>query len=183
MSKTTKEQREFVRDSYIESPESIALNLLDDLEAAEQEVANIDFLRGNQLAAISTVLLSNTPVSLAATKIEQGHALCTAAFQDAVRAIEREIELRHKLEAAEAEVQRLREQTQWRGIETAPKRKPVLVMCEGGQCYVLYQTDNGEGYMDNWRWHDGTAFGTWPTHWMPLTQPPQAQESDGARCA
>lgn len=87
------------------------------------------------------------------------------------------------LEAAEAEVQRLREQTQWRGIETAPKRQPVLVLCEGGQCYVLYQTDNGEGYMDNWRWHDGTAFGRWPIKYMLLPQPPQAQESDGARCA
>ena len=112
MSKTTKEQREFVRDSYIESPESIALNLLDDLEAAE------------------------------------------------------------------AEVQKLREQTQWRPIETAPKRQPVLVLCEGGQCYVLYQTDNGEGYMDNWRWHDGTAFGRWPIKYMLLPQPPQAQESE-----
>lgn len=41
MSNTTKEQREFVRDSYIESPESIALNLLDDLEAAEEEVQRL----------------------------------------------------------------------------------------------------------------------------------------------
>jgi hypothetical protein len=76
----------------------------------------------------------------------------------------------------EAELARLREQTQWRPIETAPKRQPVLVMCEGGQSCVLYQTDNGDGYIDTWRWQNGTAFGRWPVKWLPL--PPQENERE-----
>jgi hypothetical protein len=66
-----------------------------------ERVQEVEYLRGNQLAAISTVLMSNTPVSLAAVRIPKSHALYTAAFQDAVRAVEREIALRSKLDSKE----------------------------------------------------------------------------------
>lgn len=59
-------------------------------ERAQDEM----YLRGNQLAAISTVLMSNTPITLSKSRLPADHALYTAAFQDAVRAVEREIELR-----------------------------------------------------------------------------------------
>lgn len=67
-------------------------------DAARQKAMDEMYLRGNQLAAISTVLMSNTPVALASVRIPADHALYTAAFQDAIRAVEREISLRTKLE-------------------------------------------------------------------------------------
>lgn len=54
------------------------------------------YLRGNQLAAISTVLMANTPITLAQTRLPKEHALYTAAFQDAIRAVEREIQLQEQ---------------------------------------------------------------------------------------
>lgn len=60
----------------------------------------------------------------------------------------------------------------WRDIATAPKNKSVLVVLEGGNKRVLYQTDHGEGLMDTWRNpEDGTQAG-WPTHWQPLPASP-----------
>jgi hypothetical protein len=53
-------------------------------------------LLGNQLAAISTVLMANTPITLAQTRLPKDHALYTAAFQDAIRAVEREIQLQEQ---------------------------------------------------------------------------------------
>lgn len=77
-------------------------------EAAEQraeqaETAKQDevYLRGNQLAAISTVLMANTPVTLSQVRLPKDRSLYTAAFRDAVNAVEREIKERQRAEQAE----------------------------------------------------------------------------------
>jgi len=61
-------------------------------EKAQDEM----YLRVNQLAAISTVLMSNTPIELSNSRLPADRALYTAAFQDAVWAVEREIDLRQR---------------------------------------------------------------------------------------
>jgi len=60
----------------------------------------------------------------------------------------------------------------WRPIDIAPKGELVLVRNESGRCDVCYQTNNGEPFLETWRYQDGTQAG-WPTHWMPLPQPPR----------
>ena len=74
----------------------------------------------------------------------------------------------------DAEIERLKAGG-WQPIETAPKITDVLCLLESGRASVMYLTDNGQGFMDNWRNPDGTASGHWPTHWMPLPQPPQGE--------
>lgn len=63
------------------------------IEQLKENVQSEVYLRGNQLAAISTVLYANTPITLLQVRLPTDHALYTAAFQDAVTAIEREIRL------------------------------------------------------------------------------------------
>jgi hypothetical protein len=60
----------------------------------------------------------------------------------------------------------------WKPIDTAPKGELVLVRNEAGRCDVCYQTNNGEPFLETWRYQDGTQAG-WPTLWMPLPLPPQ----------
>lgn len=110
------------------------------------------------------------------------------------------VELRQKYQRAEAriaeleaEVQRLREQTQWRPIETAPKDKPLLLgrfwrnaLWDKNEPSVFFQwTGSWEdrsldksGCSSDWTEYHGLQ----PTHWMPLPQPPQEQESESERC-
>lgn len=62
-----------------------------------------DYLTANKLAAISTALMSDTPVSMAASLLPEGHILDTAAYRDAIRAVEKIIALRSRVEALEGE--------------------------------------------------------------------------------
>ena len=68
------------------------------VRADQAEVKSQDemYLRGNQLAAISTVLKADTPITLLQTRLPTDHALYTAAFQDAVAAVEEIIRLRRQ---------------------------------------------------------------------------------------
>lgn len=61
-----------------------------------------DYETANKLAAISTALMSDTPVSMAASLLPEGHILDTAAYRDAIRTIRKVIALRSRMEALEA---------------------------------------------------------------------------------
>lgn len=78
------------------------------------------------------------------------------------------------LEAAEAEVQRLREQTQWRPIETCDVSKlnleKVILWCESG-------AEVGTWFKHFGCWSDGRTELRKVTHWMPI-KPPQESESE-----
>lgn len=71
-------------------PEEVTKRLYETKNKLQDEM----YLRGNQLAAISTVLMADTPITLLQTRLPADHALYTAAFQDAVRAVEKIIKLR-----------------------------------------------------------------------------------------
>ena len=60
----------------------------------------VSYESANLLAAVSTALMSDTPVTLASQMLPAGHALRSAAYMDAVRAVRKIISLRIKLEAA-----------------------------------------------------------------------------------
>lgn len=57
-----------------------------------------DYETANKLAAISTALMSDTPTSMAAALLPEGHALDTAAYRDAVRTVRKLIDLRSQVE-------------------------------------------------------------------------------------
>jgi hypothetical protein len=57
--------------------------------------------------------------------------------------------------------------TDWKPIETAPRdRKRVLLGHKDGSMMV--------GFWNGSAWDDGDfmSFEDWPTHWMPLPEPP-----------
>lgn len=64
--------------------------------------------------------------------------------------------------------------SEWRPIETAPKGK-VLIFCEDGKTHVA--SYNGSDNNKIWT-SDSEYFNVkkYPTHWMPLPQPPQQTE-------
>ena len=73
------------------------------------------------------------------------------------------------LEAAEAEIAKLREQTQWRPIDMAPKERCTKML--------LYDSGVEIGWWDGvWIGLDGYRIE--PTYCMPLPLSPQAQESE-----
>ena len=97
----TPERRNELRRQSERMLESTAVSAPYDISPAEvlellDEAQNEMYLRGNQLAAISTVLHANTPITLSQTRLPKDHALYTAAFQDAVIAVEREIKIRNR---------------------------------------------------------------------------------------
>lgn len=97
----TAERRNELRRNSERMLESAAVSAPYDISPVEvlellDESQNEMYLRGNQLAAISTVLHANTPITLSQTRLPKDHALYTAAFQDAIVAVEREIKLRNQ---------------------------------------------------------------------------------------
>ena len=78
-----------------------------------------DYLTANKLAAISIALMSDTPVSMAASLLPDGHILDTAAYRDAIRTVKKVIDLRSRVEALEGLV---RELVQACGCEEENKR-------------------------------------------------------------
>lgn len=72
-------------------PEEVTKRLYEVKAKCQDEM----YLRGNQLAAISTVLKADTPISLSQVRLPADHALYTAAFQDAVAVMEKVIRLRN----------------------------------------------------------------------------------------
>ena len=79
------------------------------------------------------------------------------------------IEILDDLEAAEAEIARLREQTRWRPIDMAPKERCTKML--------LYDSGVEIGWWDGvWIGLDGYRIE--PTYCMPLPLSPQAQESE-----
>lgn len=75
-------------------PNSHQAQLAAEVDRLKEKVQDEMYLRGNQLAAISTALMANTPIALSQTRLPADHALYTAAFQDAIRAVEEIIRLR-----------------------------------------------------------------------------------------
>ena len=71
-----------------------------DLAAMKAEVSAADYLRANQLAAISTALMSDTPITHLEARIPKDHACYTPAFDDAMRTIDKVLELRADLAEA-----------------------------------------------------------------------------------
>ena len=63
-----------------------------------------DYLTGNKLAAIRTALMCDTPVSMAASLLPEGHVLDTAAYRDAIRTVKKLITLRARIAELEAMV-------------------------------------------------------------------------------
>lgn len=80
------------------------------------------------------------------------------------------------LEAAEAEVQRLREQTQWRPIETCDLE---YASTDAVILKTYSSVTIGWWFKHFGCWSDGRKEIINPTHWLPFPQPPQ--ESDGAK--
>ena len=66
-----------------------------------------DYLTGNELAAIRTALMCDTPVSMAASLLPEGHVLDTAAYRDAIRTVKKLITLRARIAELEAMVREL----------------------------------------------------------------------------
>lgn len=108
--------------------------LEDRLREVEEKTHAEEYLRGNQLAAISTVLMANTPVTLASVRLPEDHMLCTAAFQDAVRAVEREIALRGERDKLAQQLREVAEalyRSAWQ--DAAPRaeaRRRWLAVCD-----------------------------------------------------
>lgn len=65
---------------------------------------------------------------------------------------------------------------EWRPISTAPKQQTVLVAGGDALYPVTASWDGGHGEDDCW-WVDGQDDAHceigWPTHWMPLPEPPE----------
>ena len=70
------------------------LRLVEQIELLTKELTNADYLRGNQLDAITSALMSDTRISHINCQLPKGHALRTPAFDDAMRTIEKIFELR-----------------------------------------------------------------------------------------
>lgn len=70
-----------------------------------------DYLTANKLAAISTACMCDTPVSMAASLLPAGHALDTPAYRDAVRTVQKVIDLRLCLEAARKSLKAIAERS------------------------------------------------------------------------
>lgn len=66
-----------------------------------------------------------------------------------------------------AEVERLRDEREWRPIETAPKNgTEVLLWCERRQGHFIGVWDSSS---DRWKSFGNTIYAT---HWMPMPEPP-----------
>ena len=84
----------------------------------------------------------------------------------------------------EAEIARLREQTQWRPIETAPKDGSLIlgwdnkVMRGKGAACVMLWARNEHTQKHEWMNFSNAYRVDNPRYWMPLPQPPQTQESE-----
>lgn len=72
---------------------------------------SISYESANLLAAVSTALMSDTPATLASQMLPIGHALRSAAYMDAVRAVRKIISLRTKLEAARKSLKAINERS------------------------------------------------------------------------
>jgi len=83
---------------------------------------DVDYLTANKLAAISTALMCDTPTSMDAALLPEGHALDSAAYRDAVRTVRKVIELRKEVEEWKEEAARLRnpltERERWKNTNT-----------------------------------------------------------------
>ncbi len=75
-------------------------------------------------------------------------------------------------DAAEAEIDRLRSLIEWRPIKTAEKTPGNRILCFGEDTIFEAEcdSDDGERYWCS-------IGGIMPTHWMPLPDPPNAQDS------
>lgn len=81
---------------------------------------------------------------------------------------------------------------EWQPIETAPRDREILAFCNRANGEISGVIERPEGFIaiisggptradhdsgDGW-WHDagGDYYSTWvwPTHWMPLPEPPNA---------
>ena len=90
------------------------------------------------------------------------------------------------LEAAEAELQRLQEQTQWRPIETAPKDGETIIAVEqataSNKTFLGRRVVTSIYWEDYWKnsYSDGRVEnGMWEVIlWQPFPLPPQAQENE-----
>lgn len=73
---------------------SVPLKMLKRLTPIEEH--GNDYLTANKLAAISVACMSDTPVTMAANLLPEGHVLDTAAYRDAVRTVRKVIDLREE---------------------------------------------------------------------------------------
>ncbi len=60
-------------------------------------MTDVDELQALRLAAVSAAALANTRATAAAQRIGRDHPYWTAAYQDVVGAVEREMDLRERL--------------------------------------------------------------------------------------
>ena len=74
---------------------------------------------------------------------------------------------RERAERAEAALQ-------WRPIETAPRDGTKLLTCDMvGNIYLDWRDDNSK-FLYEREWYG------YPTHWMPLPEPPTADAAEGS---
>lgn len=69
----------------------------------------------------------------------------------------------------------------WRPIETAPKRREVLVLLGGGTRKIAYLTDQEPPMVNTWRAQTGEQIDGWPIRWTELPAVPSIGElAEGA---
>ena len=63
---------------------------------------------------------------------------------------------------------------EWQPIETAPKDGTWIVICDGRHagCFLAAYWDGDEEAPYKWFTVDGSYHADFPTHWMPLPEPP-----------
>lgn len=163
------DKRELVADLYnlndreffdLIRPETV-LRLAEQIERLTKELTDADCLRGNQLAAITSALMSDTRISHLNCQLPKGHALRTPAFDDAMRSIEKIFELRAAL------VEKARP-IGWQPIETAPKDGTEIIASKNGKLFIVdWSPQNG------WTTRNGNLIN--PDGWFPLPKPPEAK--------
>lgn len=60
---------------------------------------------------------------------------------------------------------------EWQPMETAPKDgRYILTWSKGGGRSIMYRSLYSDGWCED---HDGGEEKHFPTHWMPLPEPPE----------
>lgn len=134
------------------------LRLVEQIELLTKELTNADYLRGNQLDAITSALMSDTRISHINCQLPKGHALRTPAFDDAMRTIEKIFELR----AARRERARPME---WQPIIEDGKDEDVI---------LYFPPVAGEPQITKVGRIADHVYRK-PSHFMPIPKPPEAK--------
>jgi len=60
----------------------------------------------------------------------------------------------------------------WMPIESAPRENVTILGYEAGMWPITYHSESSQWVLSGVSWVDG-SFIVYPTHWMPLPEPPK----------